>query len=205
MSYVKILLILLILIQVALGISPHADRTTWFLENAPVFIILPYLFYLHPRIQITKLTFTVLFVHAIVLIVGGHYSYAEVPAGFWVQEAFGFERNHYDRLGHFMQGFGPAIALRELLLKQSYLKTGKLLSLIVLSMCLAFSALYELIEWWAAVLLGQGADAFLGTQGDVWDTQWDMFLAMIGATVALAAFSKLQDHYMAAQRHVMKL
>jgi putative membrane protein len=124
-------------------------------------------------------------VHAGVLMLGGHYTYAEVPLGFWMQEAFHFSRNHYDRIGHLMQGFVPAFIFRELLLRRSPLKRGLLLSVVVVSLCLSVSALYELVEWAAAVALGQGADAFLGTQGDSWDTQSDMFCALIGALVAM--------------------
>lgn len=193
MNYRVALLVIVALGVLVLGWSPHADRTTWFLENVPIFILVPLIIGLRHRISFTYLTLTVLAIHAFVLMFGGHYTYAEVPLGFWVRDAFDLGRNHYDRLGHFMQGFGPAFALRELLLKKSPLRKGKLLTIVVVSMCLAFSAFYEMIEWWSALILGQGADAFLGTQGDPWDTQWDMFLALVGSTIAATVFAPLQD------------
>ncbi len=191
--------LLLILIFGAIlyfGAAPKADRPTWFLENLPVFLMIPILLKFHPRLNFTTFTLVVLAIHGFVLIVGGHYSYAEVPIGHWFQETFDLKRNHYDRVGHFMQGFGPAVGLRELLLKTSVLTRGWFLSLVVFSMCLAFSAFYEMIEWWTALIMGQGAEAFLGTQGDIWDTQWDMFLCAVGALLALLLFAKLQDQQM---------
>lgn len=131
------------------------------------------------------------------LMVGGHYTYAKVPPGFWVQDAFGLARNHYDRLGHFAQGFVPAMLAREVLLRRSPLERGKWLALLVVCVCLAFSATYELIEWLAALLGGSAADAFLGTQGDVWDTQWDMFMAGVGAVSALLLLSRVHDRQLA--------
>jgi len=132
--------------------------------------------------------------------VGGHYTYAEVPIGYWFQDAFALTRNHYDRLGHLAQGFVPAILAREILLRQTPLRPGKWLHFLCVSICLAFSAFYELVEWWSAALLGQSADAFLGTQGDPWDTQWDMFLALCGAVTALACLSRLHDRSLAQLR-----
>ena len=181
-----LLLLLVIAGEILLGWSPRADRTTWFLENAPVFLLLPLMAWWQPRLRLSNFAWIVMTAHAFVLMLGGHYTYAEVPLGFWVRDALDLSRNHYDRLGHFMQGFGPAVVLGEILPARTPLRRGPLLGLVVVSMCLAFSAFYELIEWWSALLLGQGADAFLGTQGDPWDTQWDMFLALIGAIVALA-------------------
>lgn len=125
--------------------------------------------------------------------IGGHYTYARVPLGFWIQEIFNFSRNHYDRLGHFAQGFIPAILAREILLRRSPLVPGKWLFFIVVSICLAFSAFYEFIEWWTAMIEGEAAEAFLGTQGDPWDTQWDMFFALIGSITALLLLSKSHD------------
>jgi putative membrane protein len=125
--------------------------------------------------------------------IGGHYTYARVPLGFWVQDLFDFSRNHYDRLGHIAQGFIPAIVVREILLRRSPLRPGKWLFFLVASVCLAISACYEFIEWWTALLGGEDADAFLGTQGDVWDTQWDMFLALIGAILAQLSLARLHD------------
>jgi putative membrane protein len=174
------------------GISP-ADRATWWLEVAPVLLGAPILVATWRKFPLTTLLYVLLFLHSLILVVGGHYTYAHVPAGFWVQEAFDLSRNHYDRLGHFAQGFVPAILAREILLRTSPLKRGKWLFFLVVSVCLAFSAFYEMIEWWTALLGGEGATEFLGTQGDPWDTQWDMFLALIGAIVAQLALSSAHD------------
>lgn len=183
------------LATLALGLSavdPY-DRATWALEVGPVIIGIIALALTFPRFALTPLSYRLLFVHALVLIVGGYYTYARVPAGFWVQDWLDLARNHYDRLGHFFQGFAPAILLRELLLRLTVLRRGLLTGLVVTSMCLAFSALYELIEWWTALLAGQGAVAFLGTQGDPWDAQWDMLLALVGALTAQLALGRLHD------------
>jgi len=177
---------LLVIVGIALlvsGIAPY-DRTTWWLETFPVMIVAPVLVLTARRFPLTPLSYTLLAVHALILIVGGHYTYARVPLGFWVQDLFGLARNHYDRLGHLAQGFIPAIVVRELLLRTSPLRPGRWLFALVTATCLAFSAFYELFEWWAALAGGQAAEAFLGTQGDVWDTQWDMFLALVGALSA---------------------
>ncbi|MDQ8037259.1 MAG: DUF2238 domain-containing protein [Pedobacter sp.] len=188
-------LVFLLLTLLALGVSAIApeDGLTWWLEVAPVFIALPLLLFTHKRFPLTPLLYTLIFLHALVLILGGHYTYAKVPLGFWVQEAFDLQRNHYDRLGHFMQGFEPAILAREILVRKDVVKRGAWLTLFVLSICLAFSACYEFIEWFAALANGQAAEAFLGTQGDVWDTQWDMFLCLIGAASALILLSRWHD------------
>jgi putative membrane protein len=177
---------------VASGIGP-ADRTTWLLEVFPILIAVPILLATRRRFPLTPLVYRLVFVHALILMLGGHYTYAEVPLGFWIQDWFGFARNHYDRIGHFAQGFVPAMVAREILLRRSPLVRGKWLFLIVTALCLAVSACYEFIEWWAAVLGGSAADAFLGTQGDVWDTQWDMFMALIGAVVAQVALARVHD------------
>ena len=187
------LLVIVVIGEIALGISPKADRPTWILENLPVFILVPMLIHFQPKWKITNLTYTVLAFHAFVLMLGGYYTYAKVPVGYWVRDYFDLQRNNYDRLGHLMQGFGPALGLRELLLKRSYLHRGWLFDVIIFSMCLAFSAFYEMIEWWSALIMGAGADDFLGTQGDVWDTQWDMFCCLIGASVAILLVSRWQD------------
>ncbi len=178
------------------AIGPH-DRFTWFLEVAPVLIGAPILLATYSRFPLTPLLYTLLTLHAGVLIVGGHYTYAEVPLGFWAQNAFDLARNHYDRVGHFAQGFVPAILARELLLRLTPLQAGKWLFFLVLSVCLAFSAFYELIEWWVAAATGSAAEAFLGTQGDPWDTQWDMFLALIGAATAQLFLWRLHDRQLA--------
>ncbi len=191
-----VLLVLALAALVVSGLGPK-DRFTWLLEVAPVLIGAPILVATARRFPLTPLLYRLLFVHALVLMVGGHYTYAEVPLGEWAKSAFGFARNHYDRLGHLMQGFVPAILAREVLLRRSPLGRGGWLRLFVTSVCLAFSALYELIEWAAALATGEAATAFLGTQGDPWDTQWDMFLALCGALLAQALLSHLHDRQLA--------
>ena len=186
------LLLSLLAILIWSGIEPH-DRFTWFLEVAPVLIGVPILIYIWPRFRLTPLVYTLLWIHAVILMVGGKYTYAEVPIGFWLQDTFGFARNHYDRIGHFAQGFIPAMLAREILIRKSPLRGSRWLPFVVVSICLAFSAFYELIEFWTALVAGGGAEAFLGTQGDVWDTQWDMQMALVGAIVALVALSRLHD------------
>jgi len=173
------------------------DRFTWWLEVAPGLIALPILFATRKRFPLTDLVITAIAVHACILFIGGKWTYARVPAGAWVQEWLGLARNPYDRLGHIAQGFVPALIARELLLRTSPLRRGKWLFTLVTAMCLAISALYELIEWWAAVLTGEAAEDFLGTQGDVWDTQWDMFLAFLGAMTAQVLLSRLHDRQLA--------
>jgi putative membrane protein len=187
--------VLLALVMAALvvsGIGPY-ERGTWLLEVAPVLIGVPLLLATGRRFPLTPLLYRLIFVHALILILGGHYTYARVPLGFWVQDLLELSRNHYDRLGHLAQGFVPAILAREILLRTSPLRHGRWLFALVTSVCLAFSAFYELIEWWAAVIGGAGAESFLGTQGDVWDTQWDMFLALIGALGAQLLLSRRHD------------
>ncbi|HWN02940.1 MAG TPA: DUF2238 domain-containing protein [Candidatus Dormibacteraeota bacterium] len=178
------------------GIGPH-DRVTWVLEVAPILIAVPILLLTARRFPLTPLAYRLIFVHALILMLGGHYTYAEVPAGFWMKRMLGLARNPYDRLGHIAQGFVPAIVVREVLIRRSPLRPGKWLTFLVLCVCLAISALYELVEWWAAVIGGEGADAFLGTQGDQWDTQWDMFLALLGAASALLLLSRVHDRQIA--------
>ena len=178
------------------GIGPH-DRTTWWLEVAPILIAVPVLALTARRFPLTPLAYRLIFVHALILMLGGHYTYAEVPLGFWLKDALGLARNPYDRLGHFAQGFVPAIVVREVLIRRSPLRPGKWLTFLVLCVCLAISALYELVEWWAALLGGESADAFLGTQGDQWDTQWDMFVALLGAATALLLLSRVHDRQIA--------
>jgi putative membrane protein len=179
------------------GIGPH-DRLTWWLEVAPVLVAIPLLLWTRRSFPLTPLLYGLIFVHALILMLGGHYTYAEVPLGFWMQDWFGFARNHYDRIGHLAQGFVPAILAREILLRRTPLTRGGWLFTLVTSVCLAFSAFYELIEWWSAVFLGGGATAFLGTQGDPWDTQWDMFLCLIGAVTSQVLLSRLHDRQLSA-------
>lgn len=180
---------------VVLGISAIgvADRLTWFLEVVPVMIALVLMAATRDGFPLTPLLYRLAFIHGLILILGGHYTYAQVPVGFWLQDWFDLARNPYDRIGHFAQGFVPAILAREILLRKTKLIPGKMLFFIVASICLAFSAFYELIEWWAALALGQGADDFLGTQGDVWDTQWDMFMALTGAILAQIFLARLHE------------
>jgi putative membrane protein len=171
---------------------PH-DLPTWAMEVAPVVVVLVLLWATHRRFPLTPLLYALIFVHAAILIYGGHHTYARVPLGFWMQEAFGLARNPYDGIGHFAQGFIPAIAARELLLRHTGLQRGAWLFTVIVLACLGISAVYELIEWGAAVALGQGADEFLGTQGDPWDTQKDMALAGVGAAAALLLLSRAHD------------
>jgi putative membrane protein len=177
---------LLVFVCLALALSAVGahDGLTWFLEVVWVFVGLALITWRWKKFPLTKILCFALAIHALVLMYGGHYTYAETPLGLWVKEAFDLSRNHYDRLGHFMQGFVPAILVRELLLRTSSLTRGKWLAVLTVCGCLAFSAFFEMIEWWSALAWGGAADAFLATQGDVWDTQWDMFLALIGAILS---------------------
>ena len=187
-----ILLAVVLLVLLWSGIAPH-DRFTWFLEVAPVLIGVPVVVLTARRFRLTPLSCTLLAIHACILMVGGKYTYAEVPLGHWVSELMGWTRNNYDRLGHLAQGFVPAIVGREILLRTSPLRRGKWLTAIMIAICLAISASYELIEWATAVSTGTAADAFLGTQGDPWDTQEDMAMAAVGAVLALATLTRVQD------------
>lgn len=179
------------------GIAPH-DRATWLMEVAPIFIAVPVLFATAKRFPLTALSYRLIFIHTLILMLGGHYTYARVPLGFWFQDLFDLSRNHYDRIGHLAQGFVPAIIARELLLRTSPLRPGKWLFFLVTCVCLAISACYEFIEWWAALLGGDAATDFLGTQGDPWDTQWDMFLAFIGAMGAQLCLRHRHDNELRA-------
>jgi putative membrane protein len=177
-------------------VNPH-DQFTWFLEVVPFLIALPILAATARRFPLTPLVYVLIAIHATILMVGGHYTYAEVPLGYWMKDAFGFARNHYDRIGHFAQGFVPAMVARELLIRHAVVRRSAWLPFLVVCFCLAFSAFYEEIEWWTAEASGSAADAFLGTQGDPWDTQWDMFFALIGSISALATLSQLHDRQLA--------
>jgi putative membrane protein len=174
------------------GLDPY-DRTTWVLEVFPVVIALPVMAMTYRRFPLTTLLYACIFVHALVLMLGGAYTYARVPLGFHLQDLFQLERNPYDRIGHFFQGFVPALVAREILVRGAYVQGRKMLAFLVVCVVLAISASYELIEWAAALALGQGADEFLGTQGDPWDTQSDMFMALVGAVTALTFLVRLQD------------
>ena len=173
------------------------DRATWWMEVAPVLVAIPVLWATHRRFPLTTLALVLIALHGLVLILGGAYTYARVPIGFTVQDWLGLARNPYDRFGHLMQGFVPAIVFRELLVRLGGLKQGALLTALVLACALSVSAVYELIEFGAAMALGQGAEEFLGTQGDVWDTQWDMLMCLIGAALALIALGRLHDAQLA--------
>lgn len=177
------------------GWSPY-HRFTWFAEVLPALIALPLLWGTARKFPFSTLVYTLVLAHGLILMLGGAHTYARVPAGFWVQEWFGLERNPYDKLGHIAQGFVPALVARELLLRYFKLPRSWITGLIVVSICLAFSALYELIEWWAALLYGAGATEFLGTQGYEWDTQADMLYALVGALAAVLFFSRAHDRSM---------
>ena len=179
------------------GLDPH-DGLTWLMEVAPVLIGVPVLLATARRFPLTALLYGLLCVHAVILMVGGAYTYARVPFGFWLQDLFELARNPYDKIGHFAQGFVPALLAREILLRGRYIRTPRMLSFLVICVVLAISASYELIEWLAAVSLGQGADAFLGTQGDPWDTQSDMAFALCGAVTALVLLSRVHDRQLRA-------
>lgn len=174
------------------GIQPY-DRATWWMEVAPVLIAAPLLVITHRRYPLTPLLYALIFVHALVLILGGTHTYARVPLGFWLQDLLALERNPYDRIGHFMQGLVPAMVAREILLRGRFVAGARMVGFVSVCVALAVSAVYELIEWGAALALGQGADEFLGTQGDAWDTQADMFMALVGAVSALLLLSRLHD------------
>lgn len=191
-----LLVALALMALAASGTAPY-DRLTWWMETLPVMLGLALMFATHRRFPLTPLVYRLLFVHSLILMLGGHYTYARVPFGLWVQDAFDLTRNHYDRLGHLAQGFIPAMLTREILLRQTPLKPGGWLFFLTTSVVLAFSACYEFTEWGAALAMGGDADAFLATQGDVWDTQWDMFLALIGALVAQVLLSRRHDRALA--------
>ena len=183
---------ILIVVFIWSAMGPY-DRLTWWLEVAPVLIALPILFFTRHQLVFTKLAYVLMLIHAIILLVGGHYTYAEVPLFNWLRDTFELSRNHYDRVGHFAQGFIPAIIAREILLKQSPLQKGKWLFFITCCICLSVSVVYEFVEWWVAVYSGTAANAFLGSQGDVWDTQWDMFIALLGSIAAQVFLATTHD------------
>jgi putative membrane protein len=187
--------VVMVLWAAALALSAVAPRdlATWFLEVAPVLIAAPLIWATRRRFPLSRILLWCACGHGLILIMGGHYTYAHVPLGFWLQDVFGFARNPYDRIGHLAQGFVPALLTREILLRKTALLPGKMLFVLACSVPLAFSAFYEMIEWWAAAIMDQGAEAFLGTQGDVWDTQWDMFMALVGAAAAQVLLARVQD------------
>lgn len=184
--------VLLIALLALSGLRPH-DYATWALEVAPVVIALPILWASYKRFPLTTLLYVGIFAHALVLMLGGAYTYARVPLGFQIQDWLELQRNPYDKIGHFFQGLVPALVAREILIRGRHVNGPKMLAFIVVCIVLAISATYEFVEWGVALIAGQGAEEFLGTQGDPWDTQSDMFFALIGAITALVLFSRLQD------------
>ncbi len=194
--YVTLGLIVLLALILS-GIQPY-DRATWLLEVSPVLLAAPMLLATHHRFPLSRLLYILVAFHALVLILGGAYTYARVPLGFWVQELFDLQRNPYDKLGHFMQGLVPMLLTREILLRRRYLTPGAMLNFLGICVALAISAFYELIEWWVALIAGGGATDFLGTQGDPWDTQSDMLLALLGASAVLLGIDRLQDRQITA-------
>ncbi len=193
-------LLLLIALLVLSGWKPY-DRLTWLMEVLPVMLVLPILYFSYPRFPLTHLLYTGIFLHCCVLMLGGAYTYARVPLGFELQQWFDLNRNPYDKIGHFMQGFVPALAARELFIRHKVVNGKAWLAFLVVCVVMFISAVYELIEWAAALVMGQGADEFLGTQGDVWDTQSDMFLALIGASCLLLFFSRWHDRQIKALKY----
>ena len=184
--------LLLVVLLALSGWQPY-DRATWLMEVAPVMIALPILVATRQRFPLTSLLYACIFIHALILMLGGAYTYARVPLGFQLQDLLHLGRNPYDKIGHFAQGFVPAMVARELLLRTSPLGRGKWLTALVICVCLAISATYELIEWLSAVIMGQGADEFLGAQGDSFDTQADMAMALLGAVIAQAVLARRHD------------
>ena len=192
------LLVAAVLAALLVSFAITGDRLTWLLETIWAMAGLALLAWHWSRFPLTRLLCWLLAAHALVLIHGGAYTYALTPGGFWLQDLLGTQRNPWDRLGHWMQGFVPALLARELLLRLTPLRRGGWLVYLVLAACLSFSALFELIEWWAALAFGADADAFLATQGDQWDTQWDMFLCLCGAASSLLLFSRWHDRQLGA-------
>lgn len=179
------------------GIDPH-DYPTWLLEVTPALIAAAVLWFTRERFPLTRLTYILILIHCIILMVGGHYTYAEVPLGDWVRDAFGQSRNNYDKLGHLAQGFVPAIVAREILIRNKVVNYPAWRDVLIVCTCLAISAAYELLEWWVALLSAEAADAFLGTQGYEWDTQSDMWFALLGAVLALILLSRWHDRQLRA-------
>ncbi len=178
------------------GWAPY-ERGTWWLEVAPILIAVPVMIVSYRRFPLTRLLYVLIFVHAVILLVGGAYTYARVPLGFWLQELLGADRNPYDKIGHFAQGFVPALVARELFIRGGYVRGRKMTTFLCIAVAMAISACYELVEWGAALALGQGADEFLGTQGYVWDTQSDMWYALLGACAAMLLMSRWHDREIA--------
>ncbi len=192
----RFLLGCVLLVFVLLGLHPKADRLTWALENLPVMVAMPILIATHRRFAWTPLAYRFMAIHAVILMIGGYYTYAEMPVFNWLRDSLGLARNYYDRVGHLAQGFIPAILTREVLLRCTTLQRGKMLIFLVWSVCMAISASYELFEWASAMVFGSGATDFLGLQGDIWDTQADMACAAVGSVLAMATIGRLHDRHL---------
>lgn len=190
--FCKSLAISICIILILSAVNCH-DLFTWFLEVLPVIIAEIVLIVTYKKFKFTSFVYGLIWIHAIILIVGGHYTYAEMPLFNWIKDIFHFSRNYYDRVGHFAQGFVPAIVIREVFIRNKIIKNMAWTNFIIISICLAISASYELIEFAVAIFTGEAADAFLGTQGDVWDTQWDMAFALIGSIFSIIMLSKYHD------------
>ena len=188
------LFILLFLIGLLISAINPKEYFTWFLEVLPAIIGFLILFFTHKKFQFTNFTYFFILIHCYILFIGGHYTYAEVPLFDWIKELFNQSRNNYDKVGHFAQGFVPAMIIRELFIRKNVIANKSYFNFIIVSICLAISAAYEWIEWWVSLATGEGGDAFLGTQGYIWDTQSDMLMATIGAIIMILFFSKEQDN-----------
>jgi len=195
-KYPLFLLVIVLAFWIWSAIDVQDTYLTWFLETVPFMIALPILLLTYKRFPLSNLVYTLIAIHAMIFMLGGHYSYAKVPLGFWMEHWFGFARNNYDKIGHFMQGFGPAIYIREIMVRTSSLKKGKWLGFISIAVPLAFSAFYEIFEWAASLTNPTDTEAFLGTQGYIWDTQTDMFFCLIGSIVAIVLLTKVHDKYL---------
>ena len=195
--YPLALLLIVLAFWIWSGIAPQDTRLTWLLETFPFMIALPVLLATYKSFPLTRLVYTLIAVHAMILMLGGHYSYAKVPLGFWMEDWFGWTRNNYDKIGHFMQGFAPAVYVREILVRTSPLRSGKWLGFMSVAVPLAFSAVYEIIEWLASLSDPTDTEAFLGTQGYIWDTQTDMFMCLIGSIMALLLLTRLHNKQLA--------
>ena len=193
LRYRLFLLVIVLLFWLWSVINVQDTYLTWFLETVPVMIVLPILLLTYQRFPLTNLTYTIIAIHAMILMYGGHYSYAKAPLGFWMEQWFGWTRNNYDKIGHFTQGFIPAIWGREILIRLKVVKNSGWLNFLLVASILGFSAFYEFVEWWVSLLSGEAGDAFLGTQGYIWDTQSDMLYCFIGAILALLLLSKIHD------------
>lgn len=191
----KVYLAIFFIALIISGIKPH-DYFTWFLEVVPALIALVILILTYKKFRFSNFIYGLILFHSIILMIGGHWTYAEVPFGYWIQDIFNFSRNHYDRFGHLMQGFVPTMIARELIIKNNLIPNRKWMNFFIIFTILGFSAFYEFFEWWTSLATGETANSFLGTQGDVWDTQWDMFMCLIGSISALLTLSKLHDKYL---------